>query len=235
MYFPWVGLLEQLRLADVFVHYDDVQFTRGFYNRVEVKTAAGPRWITVPLQQHHRGQKIDEVQLNQNIDWRRQHRAVLLQAYQYAPFRGDMLSIVDNVFSHPASTLGELSRATILLLAEYFDLVGSRKFIDARLLNVRGRSSQRLHDIVRTLGGSIYITGHGAKNYLDHELFEQSNIAVQYMRYQCLPYPQLYGPFTPYVTALDLVANCGRRGRRFIVSDAVDWRTFLGTAEENRA
>ncbi|MCA9907942.1 MAG: WbqC family protein, partial [Anaerolineae bacterium] len=59
MYFPWAGLLEQIRLADTFVHYDDVQHTRGFYNRVQIKTGNGVRWITVPLRDWHQGQRID--------------------------------------------------------------------------------------------------------------------------------------------------------------------------------
>ena len=40
MLFPWVGMFEQVALADVFVHYDDVQFSKGsFTNRVQLKTA----------------------------------------------------------------------------------------------------------------------------------------------------------------------------------------------------
>ena len=35
MLFPWVGLLEQIMLADVLVNYADVQFSKGsFTNRV---------------------------------------------------------------------------------------------------------------------------------------------------------------------------------------------------------
>ena len=49
MYFPWCGLLDQIRQADVFVYYDDVQLVRGFCNRVQVKTLQGYKWITVPL------------------------------------------------------------------------------------------------------------------------------------------------------------------------------------------
>ncbi|NBX37756.1 MAG: hypothetical protein EBR10_11170, partial [Planctomycetes bacterium] len=42
MYFPWVGFLEQMSLADIFVVYDDVQFSKGsFTSRVQAKTAAG--------------------------------------------------------------------------------------------------------------------------------------------------------------------------------------------------
>ena len=49
MYFPWIGLFDQIRLADKFIFYDDVQLTRGFYNRVQVVQANGTKFITVPL------------------------------------------------------------------------------------------------------------------------------------------------------------------------------------------
>jgi hypothetical protein len=32
MFFPWVGMLEQLKLADTYVHYDDVQFEKGSFS-----------------------------------------------------------------------------------------------------------------------------------------------------------------------------------------------------------
>ena len=49
MYFPWVGMLEQMALADVWVHLDDAQFSKGgFFNRVQIKacllyTSPSPR------------------------------------------------------------------------------------------------------------------------------------------------------------------------------------------------
>lgn len=227
MYFPWIGLLEQIRLAEVFVHYDDVQYTRGFYNRVQVKTGQGSKWITVPLRDQHRGQKIDEVHVDDRSDWRTQHRNVLKHAYLKAPFRDEMLALVDSVFSQPAMTLADVSRASIMALSGYFGLTRNCRFVASSSLGIEGISSRRLHDLVKFLDGTIYITGHGARNYLDHMLFERSGIAVRYMRYQCIPYPQLHGEFTPYVTALDLVANCGRDGVHVIRSSTVDWKEFV--------
>ncbi len=227
MYFPWVGLLEQIRLADIFVHYDDVQYTRGFYNRVQVKTANGIKWLTVPLRDHHRGQRIDEVLVDDRTDWRGRHRDVLRQAYLKAPFRDEMLTIVDHVFSKNAQTLADVSRESILALAHYFGLAETTRFMCSAYLGISGSSSQRLHDICVALGATIYITGHGARNYLDHELFEKSGIQVQYMKYRMISYPQLYGGFTPYVTALDLVANLGRTGAKVICSESIYWKELL--------
>ena len=51
MFFPWVGIFEQIRLADIFVHFDDVQLPWGssFINRVQIKTKDGIKWLTIPI------------------------------------------------------------------------------------------------------------------------------------------------------------------------------------------
>ena len=61
MYFPWAGMLEQMRLADVWVHLDDAQFSKGgFFNRVQIKTDQGTPWLTVPLAESKLGQQLIE-------------------------------------------------------------------------------------------------------------------------------------------------------------------------------
>lgn len=228
MYFPWVGLLEQIRLADVFVHYDDVQFSKGsFSNRVQIKTPKGASWMTIPLHGVRLGQSIAQTQLDDERDWRGQHQEMLYQAYREAPFRDEMLALVRRVHDAPAQGLADVAKASMLELAAYFDLKRNTRFVDVDDLNVQGKSSQRVRDIVARLDGSRYVTGHGARNYLDHDLFERSSISVEYMSYRCVAYRQQHGVFTPYVSALDLVANCGVAGGSVICSDSVYWQEFM--------
>jgi hypothetical protein len=227
MYFPWVGMLEQMKLADAFVFYNDVQLTRGFFNRVQVKTSHGPKWMTVPIRDHHRGQLICDTAVDDRQDWRSEHRAMLRRAYQFAPWRDEMLSLVDRVFSQALTTVAEVSRASMMALAEYFEIAEGKQFVNSESVKVAGTSSTRLCDIVLALRGSVYVTGHGARNYLDHGLFERHGIVVEYMSYECLPYRQVHGAFTPYVTGLDLVANCGKAGANQIVSGTQPVREFV--------
>jgi len=227
MYFPWVGLLEQISLADIFIHYDDVQYSRGFCNRVQAKTANGSKWITVPLSNHHRGQQIDEVLIDNQTDWRSQHRDTLKQAYMKAPYRDEMLALVDEVFSKSATFLSDVSIESIHALVRYFKLDTNVQFMSSSNMKIPGASSQRLHDLCVAVAADVYVTGHGARNYLDHELFERSGIKVEYMKYNMIPYPQLHGVFMPYVSALDLVANCGQEGASVIASNSIYWKDFL--------
>jgi len=235
MLFPWVGMLEQMRLADVFVHYDDVQFSKGsFSNRVQVKTREGARWMTIPLQNFWLGQSIDEVAAQDLSIWRARHMALLTQSFQGAPYAGEALDILESVYSGSYQSVGGYARASMMALANYYGLLDGKVIVDVRELAVGGNSSARVLDVVSALGGNTYITGHGARNYLDHESFERAGVEVQYMRYECRPYPQLWGDFTPYVTGLDLVANCGSAGIDWICSHGIPWRDF-GASQESDA
>jgi hypothetical protein len=228
MLFPWVGLLEQVALADVYVHYSDVQFSKGsFTNRVQIKTSQGSRWLTVPLEGLRLGQRINEVRIQDRTDWRAGHRSLLASVYEGCPWVKDMLDLVDSVYSRHFDLISDLSEASLMALCEYFDLDEGRQFIQASDLGIAGSSSQRVLNIVRAVGGTQYITGHGARHYLDHDMFEAAGITVSYMDYQLQPYPQAHGAFTPYVSALDLVANTGREGRKFIGSGTRLWKDFL--------
>ena len=228
MFFPWVGLFEQIRLSDKYVHYSDVQFSKGsFVNRVQVKTAQGIKWLTVPVAGLRLGQNICDVSINNEKDWRHQHLELLRQAYAQAPHVEQMLAIVDEVYAPDHDSIGDLSAASIAAVCEYFNLDHGREFIDMRKLGIGGSGSRRVLDTVLALGGDRYITGLGARNYLEHEWFDDAGVAVEYMNYQRSPYAQLHGDFTPYVSILDLIANTGKDGLRYIDSGTMHWKEYV--------
>jgi hypothetical protein len=228
MFFPWVGMFEQLRLADVYVHYDDVQFSKGsFTNRVQVKTSQGIKWLTIPLESLRLGQRINEVQVSSPAQWAARHTSMLAQAYRGAPYRDEMLALVGDVYATSWSTLADLSIASMHAVFDYFELGQRTAFHRSSTLQVGGASDDRVLAVVRHFGGSRYVTGHGARSYLDHEMFEAAGVDVEYLDYEKRPYPQLHGEFTPFVSILDLIANRGRAGVEVLSSPSIAWRDFL--------
>jgi WbqC-like protein family len=228
MFFPWIGLLEQIRLAEIFVHYDDVQFSKGsFVNRVQLKTSKGVEWMTVPLQNLHLGQKIEDVEVSAAGDWQERHFEMLRRSLEGTPYFSDAINMVREVYSRDHGNIGALARASMLALADYFSLGDSSKFSDVTKLQIYGSSTGRVLAVAKHFEADTYITGHGASRYLDHVEFERQGISVDYINYRCTPYPQLHGEFTPYVSALDLVANCGKKGIQYICSSTKPWREFV--------
>lgn len=233
MYFPWIGILEQIRLCNTFVYYDDVQFSKGsFFNRVQVKTSTGMRWLTVPLRNFKLGQQINEVEIDYRTNWQRSHIDILRQAYVKAAYKAEMLKIVEDVILQKYVSLAELSSASMLSLVSYFGLENGRTFINSSDLISSGSSTQRVIDICVRLKGTLYVTGHGARNYLKHEAFEAEGIKVNYIDYGLNSYNQQHGPFSPHVTSLDLIANCGKGGIDYITYNLVPWRKFINYKEQ---
>ncbi len=235
MYFPWCGFLDLVRLSDMFVHYDDVQLSRGFYNRVQVKTPYGTSFITVPIKDRHQKQLINQSYIDYSHDWIGSHRAVLINSYRKTNFIDDAISIFDDVHKNKYEILSELGRATINSLLKYFGLDQGIIFSDSLSLNVPGVSSERLLNITKSVRGRVYLTGHGALNYLDHDLFERNGIEVRYVHYSIEEYSQLYGAFTPYVTALDAIAHLGPNVRQILKSSTVNWREAIERPKKLRA
>lgn len=224
MFFPWIGHLEQIRLADVFVHYDDVQFSKGsFTNRVQYKTASGVKWLTVPLTNAHLGMLIKDVRVDASRDWRKSHVDALRQAYQGTPFEGVMLDVVNRVYALKTPWLGELAMTSMTALADAFAVRPSREVLSSEL-GIDGHSWPRVLAVVKALGGTRYVSGAGGRNYIDHAAFDAAGVDVEYMSYAKQGYPQRHGDFTPFVSALDLLANCGPAGRDVFVSKTLNWK-----------
>ena len=230
MFFPWVGMFEQLRLADIYIHYDDVQYSKGsFTNRVQIKTSQGVRWLTVPLHQLKLGQTIQEVRIDSQTDWRTQHLGLLKNAYAGAPYLEEMLHVARSVYDQKLETISELSVASMDAVLNYFRFDHPLEIHWSSRTPLSSSSSERVLAYVLHFQGTRYVTGHGARNYLDHELFERQGLQVEYMNYLKQPYPQLHGEFTPFVSVLDLIANCGKSGVARFASGTIPWKQMLAT------
>jgi hypothetical protein len=228
MFFPWRGLFEQIRLADIYIHLMDVPLPQGrsFMNRVQIKTPTGNPWLSAPLNRST-GPTIESVEFSNDTNWRQEHLRTLKQWYAKAPFAQDMLDMAESLYNQPTQNLATFNCRAIEQIASYYDF--HPVFMDSRDLAVSSKGSDKILKLVQAVNGTDYITGHGAKNYLEHPVFEAHGIEVHYMDYQCLPYPQLHGPFIPYVSILDLIANTGRKGRDTIVSGVLPWRQVVST------
>jgi hypothetical protein len=227
MYFPWVGLFEQIALADVFVFYTDVQYSKGgFVNRVQMKTSSGISWMTVPLHNYRFGQNIEEVSIKPVSQWKGAHLALLRNSLNRAPWLMDAVRMLEEI-AETEKTVAGVSRSSLLSVCRYFGLDQKVRFIEISKLGIPGKGSDRVLAIVKALGGTSYITGHGGRHYLQHEAFEAAGISVEYMDYRCTSYPQFHGTFTPYVSILDLIAHCGPGGSSLIRSGTRNWRSFI--------
>ena len=79
-----------------------------------------------------------------------------------------------------------------------------------------GTKTSRLLDVLGQVGATHYITGPAAKSYLDEEKLAEAGISTEYMVYDYPVYSQLYPPYDPQVSVLDLLFMMGPDSSKYI-------------------
>lgn len=228
-FFPWRGVFEQIRLADEFVHLDDAQFQKGgFTNRVQLKSASGPLWLTVPVLRSGRLPRIDDVEIDYRSSWREKHLRTLALNYARAPHLASARALLTDVYAERPRTIADLDIAALERCCAELGLRPA--FTRSSQTPVATAKTERLVDLLAPRGATRYVTGLGALDYLDDRLLRDAGIAVDVMAYTRRPYPQLHGAFDPHVSILDTIANLGPDAAAALDSGTVPWAEAVAAA-----
>ena len=111
----------------------------------------------------------------------------------------------------------DLDVAVAAMMATWLQLSPEIHF--ASTLGVEGEQSGRLLALCRHFGASRYLSGSAARDYLDVPMFEQHGVEVEWQDYRHPAYPQQHGEFVPYLSAIDLLLNCGEESRAILESE----------------
>jgi hypothetical protein len=221
-YLPWLGYLDRMLGADVFIVFDHVQFERRNYqNRTQVRLDDQPHWLTVPVVQRSQQERIiDKMIDNPDGDgarwWGPNHFSTLRHAYRRARFFDMYGPDLREILERRWTRLVDLNQALLDWLRDALDI--RTPLVRSSELNVSGQKSQLLIDLCRAVGGDTYLAGTGgSRRYLDLAAFEKAGVEVRWQAFDHPRYPQLgEAPFIPGLSAVDLLFNCGPHSRAIV-------------------
>jgi hypothetical protein len=214
-YIPWKGYFDIIAKSDVFVIYDEVQYTKNDWrNRNQIISKQGVQWITIPVKQVSLDQRIDETQIFLE-NWNKKHKSTLVSNYSKAPYFKEISELIFPLYESPSKYLSEINLSFILAICGYLDI--DTKIINSKNLHLTGDKNERLIDACLKLDASNYLSGPGAKDYLNLSLFEKNGIKVDWMDYSNYrEYKQNTIEFVHNVSIIDLLFHKGKESRRFL-------------------
>jgi hypothetical protein len=218
-YIPWRGYFDQIRRADLFIFYDDVQYDRrGWRNRNQIKTARGKHWLTIPVHSKGVGRDVlvKDVQINWSTPWEKTHLKSLTFAYNKTPYFKEYLSLLESFYTRHDECLADFTIETTILLSRELGIAATRFLRSSALPGITGAKTDRLIQILKAVGAKHYISGPAARDYIEPEKFARAGITLEYMEYNYPEYPQLHPPFDPYVSILDLLFMTGQDAGKYI-------------------
>lgn len=214
-YLPWLGYLDRMAKADLFVVLDHVQFERRNYqNRTQILLEGEPRWLTVPVVQLSQKERIIEKRVDNSEGgsrlWGPTHFKTLRYAYRKSPYFEHYAPRLREILEAPWERLLDLNLATMEFLREAFEIRTPLRL--SSQMRAEGARSELLLNLCREIGpGTTFLGGMGgSRRYLDQDAFAEAGVGVQWQELEHPVYPQCGGgPFQPGLTALDLLFNVG--------------------------
>lgn len=204
---PWLGFFNKISKADVCVLLDNVQFRKNYFqNRNRIRTVQGSSWVTVPSN-YSSGTLIKDVTIANDSRWKKKWWDTILMAYSKSRYAETYLDRFRMEIDKDWTNLSSLNISLINIINKFLDI--NVQFVLASELQVEGKGSDLILNICKKLDTNIYISGISGKDYLKPDDFKKENINIEFQIFNHPIYKQLYEPFIPCMSAIDLLCNYG--------------------------
>ena len=214
-FLPWLGYLDRMVKADLFIILDHVQFERRNYqNRTQIRVEDEARWFTVPVVQLSQKEKITEKRVDNPPEptdrwWGPNSFQTLRFAYRKAPHFEMYAPAIKTILESRWDRLADLNKATLDFMRDAYDI--DTPIARSSELGVEGARSGLLLNLCKAVGADTFLGGlGGSRNYLELEEFQKAGVNVEWQQFQHPRYVQCGSTtFIPGLTALDALFNCG--------------------------
>lgn len=215
-----MGYFDLIDQSTIFVFLDNVQFSKqSWQQRNRIRTAKGLEWLTLPIKV--KGlylQRIDQVNIVPDKSFPRKHLRALEFNYRRASHFQTYWPGLQHILSTGDTSLVALNIRIVRWMADEMGIAA--RFQVATRMPVEGKRSELLVDICRKVGAKTYLSPVGSAHYLaeDQRVFCDNGIRVLIHNYEHPTYSQVFEPFIPYASAIDLLFNEGRNALDIIRS-----------------
>ncbi|MEQ9298382.1 MAG: WbqC family protein [Cyclobacteriaceae bacterium] len=218
-FFPYLGYFQLMKISNIFVFYDDVNFIKGgWVNRNRILNSSTPLFINAHIKGSSSNKKINEIGLNLDSKWRRKLLKTLIHSYGRAPFFNEVQPFIEMLVMHPAQYISEFN---IHILTETSRQLGlpTVYFTNSERFEHNMKSGQdRVLDICIQLQASTYTNLINGKSLYRREDFELNGIDLNFLEMNSdLSYAQFGNPFISKLSIIDVLMFNGFSGTQTLL------------------
>lgn len=210
-YFPWSGYFNKMAKSDIFIFLDQVQLTdRGYSQRTPVISSIGQQsFLNVGvIKKGHREKEFREIMLNPESDWRERQLNFLKGNYLSHPYYKSIMDVIFPVFDDKWNTLLDVTLCSIHIIKDILEIHTPTVMQSDLLYDKEAKKSNLMLELTKSAEGDIYLSGSGAKQYMDVKEFAVHDVNVEYQTFQAFKYPQWrLNEFVPGLSILDMLFN----------------------------
>jgi hypothetical protein len=205
-FLPYIGYFQLISAVDVFVIYDEVEFTKkGWINRNRILMNGAPEMVSLPMKKD--SDSLDIVQRKLSDDFNEKSAKLLRKVegcYKKAPFFDETHKVLEEILSYKSSNLFEFLHHSITIVSREIGLT-TRLVVSSE---VEGKKpdltgQDRVINLCRLIGAIEYINPIGGISLYSKAEFAANGINLMFHKIQAFEYQQFNNEFVPHLSILD--------------------------------
>ena len=213
-YIPYIGLFHKINASDMFIFYDNAQYTKwDYHNRNKIKWSNGEILLTIPVHVSL-WDTINNVTFNGKILTK--HLKTIDQSYKKSEFYEDFFPVLKEIFEYDSNNLSEFNINFIKKISSYIWINTQFKTLSEMDFKLDSSSTDALVDICKLVWANEYISWSWWKSYVEGDKFMDAWIELSFQDFTHPEYKQQWWEFIPYMSIIDLLFNEWRKSINFL-------------------
>jgi hypothetical protein len=215
--FPYIGYFQLIRDADIFVVYDDVNYTkRSWITRNRILLNKTSYTFSLHTQGASSQKKINEIDMG---DKRKSLVKTLICAYRKAPHFSEVMPLIEDILMFNEPKLALYLMHQLQTISAYLGL--QTKFILSSGIpkNENLAGQEKILSICKALNADAYSNAIGGQHLYSAQDFLKQGIDLKFIKSDYIEYPQFGNDFAPWLSIIDvLMFNSNRTVRDFLTA-----------------
>jgi hypothetical protein len=204
-FFPYLGYFQLIAAVDVFVVYDNIEYTkRGWINRNRI--LCGGEAVTLSLPVKKASDYLDVRERELAADFRRDKMLNQVRgAYQGAPFFEPTFPLVEEIVRYDRNNLFEFLHHSLCKICAHLGLATAIRISSHIAIDHGLRGQDRVLALCRALGAAVYVNAIGGTELYSEAAFASQNISLKFIRSTFVDYAQFGHAFVPALSIIDVL------------------------------
>ena len=209
-FFPYIGHYALIRQVDQYWILDTVQYiSDGWMHRNRIlKPQNGWQYFGVPTLKHHFTAKINDVYLNNQIDWRMRIMRQIEHYKKKAPYYQQTVEMIEEIFEHPWQRLSDLNSCITRTVCQRLQIDTPIYRMSEQMpeMKVPQESDEWGLNLCLAIPGTTeYWNAPGGAAFYDRKKYQDAGIEIKFQKMILDEYPQKGNPFEPGLSIIDVM------------------------------
>ncbi len=217
-FFPYIGYFQLLYVSDIFVIYDNIEYTKkGWINRNKLLKNGKDYLFTIPLKKDSDFRHIRERSISDDFN-KNKFLNQIKESYIKSPHYKTVYPIIEKIVLNNESNLFDYILYSVKQICEYLEV--EKKIIKSSTVDIDHslKSKDKILSICKALKAKIYINTIGGFDLYSKDDFNKSKIALKFIKPKGIKYNQFDHEFVPQLSIIDTMMFNDKKEIRSMLS-----------------